>query len=190
MLYLPAAQPVQKSVKALCTLRVCDASRLYSGIYSCRTLPKYVCWPVEANVLKGIDVLYLTPASAAVRSTALALFEIEQCTGDEQGLLALAAALTAALQPHECIPCYLVVPTGLEQPVQALLQQHASLFAAGTRLRLLRLLPEAALQQLLESSRDEQGLLRPALRIDDSPQTVSEMLEQRSCFPAHLLCSD
>jgi hypothetical protein len=66
MLYLPAAQSGQKVVKALCTLRVCDASRLYSGcVNSCRTLPKYVCRPVEANVLKGIDVLYLTPASAA-----------------------------------------------------------------------------------------------------------------------------
>jgi hypothetical protein len=74
--------------------------------------------------------------------------------------------------------------------VHALLQQHAALYAAGTRLRLLRLLPEAALKQLLESSRDEQGLLRPALRSDFSPQTVSEMLEQCSSFPAHVLCSN
>jgi hypothetical protein len=74
--------------------------------------------------------------------------------------------------------------------VQALLQQHAALFAAGTRLRMLRLLPEAALQQLLDSNRDERGLLRPALRSDGSPQTVSEMLEQCSCSPPALLCSN
>jgi hypothetical protein len=161
-------------------------------VYSCRNLPKYVCWPVEANVLKSIDVLYMSPASAAVSgggSTALALFEIEQCTGAEQGLLGLAAALTAALQPEQYIPCYLVVPAGLEQPVKALLQQHAALFADGTRLRLLRLLTEAALKQLLESRQDEQGLLRPALRSDGSPQTVAEMLEQCSCTPSALLSS-